>query len=196
MDNLTTRFTTIGLNDSDLDDRIDSVDEIVHHVSSSNRLFRKTIKHLILRDIKHYFANEIIELNDELKVFFPRNGRRLEWIKFSYYLDFKVPALKMTKFSVVLLTIFALSIVTLILWLVFVQTDLLIHSTLSNVPLISVILMASILPLGLIVWLGQTALPAKTVGDLADEIISKNLSELLAEDKKRYKEIILKELTD
>jgi hypothetical protein len=197
MDNLTIQLNSIGLTDSDIDvdEKIESIDKLVLYVSSSNRLFRKTIKHLILRDIKLYFDNDSIGLNDDLKGLFPRKGRKTEWIKFSYYFDLKVPELKLTKFSIILITILAISVVTLILWLVFGQTELLIHSIATKVPLIPIVLMTAILQLGLIGMFGQTDLPAKTIGELADEIISKNLSDLLTDDKKKYKEIIARELT-
>src|SRR5688572_29209838 len=113
MENLTTQLNSIGLTDSDIDvdEKIESIDEIVRYVSSSNRLFRKTIKHLIVRDIKLYFDNNSIGLDDGLKGFFPRRGRKTEWIKFSYYLDLKVPELKLTKFSIFLLIILVISVV-------------------------------------------------------------------------------------
>lgn len=196
MNKFATQFKTIGLTESDVDEKIESVAEIVHCVSSSNRLFRKTIKHLILRDIRLYFENETITPDDELKKFFPGKGIRTEWTRFSYSLDLKVPGLRLTKFAIVLLIIFALSTVTFMLWLIFAQTALFIHALVTKIPLIPMILMIACMLLALIAWLGHTALPAKTIEELTDKIISENLSDLLTDDRKKYKEMILNELTE
>lgn len=196
MNNLTTHLDTLGLTDSDVDEELSSVDDIIQYVSSSNRLFRKTIKHILLKDIQAYFDNETIKPSDDLTKLFPRKSRRTEWIKFSYYLDFKVPSLKLTLISIILMTIIVLGVGLIILWLVFGQTELFIHSALSKMSLIPVILMTAIIPFGLIASVGETVLPAKTVDELLDQIISKNLSDLLTDDKLRYKEMILNELKE
>jgi hypothetical protein len=43
---------------------------------------------------------------------------------------------------------------------------------------------------------GTRALPAKTIDELIDKIITDSLADLLCDDKKKFKEIVTKELLD
>ena len=194
LNNITRKLALVGLNESDIEGEITSIDEIVNIVSSSHRLFRKSLEYIILRDIRLFFQNEKIELADKLEIYFPRKGRRAKWVEFSYYFDLTVPALKLTTFSIFLIILVVLATIAAILWIIFGETELYVHSVLSNVPLIPVIVMSVLVSLGLIATWGHDALPARTIEELVDKIISRNLSDLLTEDKILFKELVLREL--
>jgi len=195
MVDLINHLNTIGLTENDIDEKVKSVGDLVICVSSSTRLFRKTLKHILFKEIRIYFDNDSIGINDELSKYFPRKGRRFDWIKFSNFFNLKIPRLKLSAFAIALIVIDCLSVCGFVIWIAFGQTDLLIHSLVSKIPLLPLVLSAGLLALGFIAGFGSTRLPAQTFDDLVDEIISKNFADLLCDDRKVFKEIVLKELS-
>jgi hypothetical protein len=72
--------------------------------------------------------------------------------------------------------------------------EVFIHSYISKVLFVPLTFIDGITPSILIAAWGQTVLPVKTLDDLLDKIISRNFSDLLYDEKKKFKEIIGREL--
>jgi hypothetical protein len=194
MNVLKNQLEAIGLTESDVDEGITSIDDLVNHVASSMILFRKTLRCLVFRQIRTYFDSEALSLSDDLRKYFPRRGRMREWTKFREFLDLRVPRLRLTALATTLLVVVCVVFLGFYLWIVFAQTELLIHSLVSKVPLLSIIFPLTVLPVGFIALVGRTRLPARTFDELVDEIISSNFADLLGDDKRMFKEIIRQEL--
>jgi hypothetical protein len=94
MDNLTNHIDAIGLTNDDLDEKFETTDDLINYISSTSRPFRKALRHILLKDIKLYFDNDLIKGTDVLWTYFREKDRKLEWIKFTHFFpDYKIPKL-------------------------------------------------------------------------------------------------------
>lgn len=147
-------------------------------------------------DIRLYFNNPNIELHDSLKDYFPKRGLRFEWIKFSNYfrlIKLNIPELKATRITVAILFIYSIGLIYFLVLVLFSQIDLTVHMALNKVALIPFLFSIGTF-FGFGIYLsGRRRLPAKTIDDLAENIIRKNLTQILTDDKKLLKELLLKQ---
>jgi hypothetical protein len=185
----------LGLKEEDFDENINSLNELVHTVSGSGRLYRKTLKYIILNKIRTYLDNEVIAETDALTTFFPRRERRRSWYDFSDSFDLTIPGLRLTTPAIVILVFYCLTIGYFLIANLLSDTDMLVHVKLSGISLWP-IFVGSLLPIGPIYHLGLVALPGRTIDDLIDGIIQKNMVDLLADDRQGFKYLIIHELSE
>jgi hypothetical protein len=193
--NVLANLEWIGLDVTDVEgETIDSTEELIQCVAGSYRLFQKSCSYIILQDLRLFVEDETVQPKDPLTRWFPLGRRRFAWVKYANYSELIIPRLKLTVYIIAILVMIGMSVLAFCGWLLFAQTDLLIHAFMVKIALISMIFTAAGMLMALIAALGATALPAKTVQELVEKIIKKNLKTLLEDDRKRFKELLRREL--
>ena len=180
-------INSIGLRDDDINGYVESPEELINMVSNSGRLYYKSVKYVLLTKIQNYLNDSTITEADKLNIYFPYKNRKKLWGEFRDQFDLDAPDLRLNKISLLLLI---LVLITGLLML-FASTDELIHLKLSDLNMSTILSGLMVLPLGLILIYGRTALPAKTIDELTDEVMKINMNDLLSEDKKKLKKLLM-----
>ena len=177
-------MTALGLGIEDFDCEIKSKEELIEAISKSSILYYSSLKQIILNEIREYFHDSSIMITDETKKFFPRKGRKSQWIKFSDFLSFKTPGLRLTNLGITLIV----STVILVITVLFYGLEEILHFKLSGLNIGLLLSGILFIPIGLIGFFCIKKLPGNTIMDLIDKIIAINTTDLLTDDKRNFKE--------
>ena len=187
----------LGLQPSDFSDEIVSDEQIIDAICTSYRLFRQVIYVIVLEKLRIYFNNEGLQKSDKLTSLFPLKGRRAKWLRFQVDFDMIVPDLGWNLFLKSVMAVYAVaSIFLLIAGLSHLSVGDWFTVLLTNTPgTLAFLFFIYMTPLGLIAWFGNFHLPGKTIDDLIDGIITKNVPRLLGEDRAGLKLLLHERLT-
>lgn len=186
----------LGLSATDFDGEPPSAGDLVTSIASSGRLYRKTLQHLVLTDLRRYFAHPGLQYADDIRPFFPYAGRRKKWSHFRDSLSFTVPGLRVGRLATGLMVVYLLGYGYTMLSLLFNHADFLVHANLSGLSFSGLLLSGALLPVAGLYLVGKTALPATHVDGLVDLIIRENMRDLLADHGESLKERIRDELKE
>ena len=181
---------SIGLHDDDIHGYVNSPEELIDMVSNSGRLYYKSVKYVLLSKMQNYLNDPTITESHELNGYFPYKNRKKLWSEFRDQFDLNVPDLRLNKIAILLLIL----VLTTGLVVFFVSTDELIHLELSGLNVSMILSGFMVLPLGLILIYGRTALPAKNFDELTDEMMKINMTAWLSDDKKKLKKLLMSNL--
>ena len=181
----------LGLQNKDLDPRLKSKQELIEAISKSSILYYTSLKHIILNEIRDYFQDSSIQFSEEVKSYFPRKNRKSQWIKFSEFLSFKIPGLRLTNLGKTSLVLLAITFVLLFI----TSFEEMLNLKLSGLSLGPILSGIVFLPIGLVWMFSIRKLPGKTISDLIDKIIEINTIELLYNHKENFKARLNRELS-
>lgn len=186
----------LGLKPYHLQDvHIGGIDELIEHVTQSGLLYRTAIQNLTLNKLRDHMANQAIEPDDELAQYFPKKHRKSLWNNFRKNFPLKAPGLKLTRFAQVLCGISVLGFVYLN-YLIFTEGfEIVLALKLAGFGLYPLLVIFFVI-LGIITTYGSNRLPAGTVYDLMDKVVSLNHANLLSYDKAALKTLLKQELTN
>lgn len=188
------RLSKLGLTIDDFDHVPSSNLELIELITTSGRLYRKSLEFIILKDLRLSLSNSQLNYNDILKPYFPYWERRKKWKSFREAMNFKTPNLQATKLTIVVMIAFTLVYSSLILKLMFNNADFFMHASLSGISLNGILFLGLATSLMGIYYIGRTDLPAKDVDGLIDKIIKKNIFDLFDSDKAQLKNLIENQL--
>lgn len=187
-------FRKLGLETSDFEETPKSESDLIESVSTSGRLYRKVVQHLILRDLRNYFNKPQLTYTDDFAQYFKYWGRKKRWSEFKNSMEFKVPKLRTENIAIVLMTAYLVFYGYSTLKLLSKYSDFVVQAALSGLAVDTLIFLGALIPFLVIFSLGQTELPAKNVDGLVDGIVQENMYDLLADNKEGLKRILWKEI--
>ena len=188
------KLSKLGLTIDDLEKQPGSNLELIESITTSGRLYRKSLQFIILKNLRTSLNNSQLNYDDNLRPYFPYWGRRQKWKDFRGTMNFKTPDLRATKLTIGIMIAFTLIYISLIIKLKWDNVDFFIHASLSGIPLDGVFFFGLVIPLIGIHYIGKTDLPAKDIDGLVDKIIRKNIFDLFDSDKTKLKNVIENEL--
>jgi len=190
------QITLLGLKSYHLQDvEVNSTDDLIKHITESGILYRTFIQHLTLINLRKHLTESNIQPEDRLVDYFPKKYRKNSWNSFRENFPLKAPGLKLTRFAQVLL---ALSIIGFIYlnYLIFTEgLEIILAIKLAGLSLYPVFVLLFV-TLGVIMTFGANRLPAKTVNDLMDQVVSLNHINLLSHNKVALKTLLTQELDE
>lgn len=188
-------LTKIGLTKSDFDEELNSESDLIYSVTSSGRLYRKAIQHIILKELRIYLDNPYLNYSDDISKYFKYKGRKKSWSKFRACMEFKTPELRLENFAIFLMVTYLFVYGYYGLKFLLNNTDFFAHVSLSGLSLSGMFFLGALAPLIIIFHLGKTELPAKDVDGLVDKIIQENMHDLLTDNKENLRQIIRNEIS-
>jgi hypothetical protein len=180
-------FRKLGLETTDFEEKPKSESDLIESVTTSGRLYRKAVQHLILKDLRIYFDKPQLTYTDDFAQHFKYWGRKRRWAEFKDSMEFKVPKLRTENIAIVLMATYLVFYGYSTLKLLSKYSDFFVHVA-------GLIFLGALIPFLAIFSLGQTELPAKNVDGLVDKIIQENMYDLLADNKEGLKRILRKEI--
>jgi hypothetical protein len=184
----------IGLTKSDFQEELESENDLISSVTTSGRLYRKAIQHIILRQLRIYLDNPQLNYSDDISKYFKYRGRKKSWSNFRDWMEFKTPELLVENFAIFLMVTYLLGYGYYAFKLLLNNSNFLIHVSLSGLSLSGLVFLGALAPLVIIFHLGKTELPAKNVEGLVDKIIQENMHDLLTDNSENLKQIIRNEI--
>jgi hypothetical protein len=188
-------LTRLGLKNNDFDEVINSKDELIIAISVSGRLFRKVLRHLIIRDLRKYFGEVQLDDSDRIEPYFTIWDRKTSWKKFRDSMQFSVPKLRTTTVAKISMIGYLIFYGYMLWYLLSKYADIILHLSLSGIALDGLIFLGALIPTLGIFSLGQRRLPAKNIEELVDKIIQENLFDFLTSDKEKLRTVLDKELS-
>jgi len=185
----------IGLTKSDFDLELESESFLISSVTTSGRLYRKAIQHIVLKELRIYLDNPELNYSDDISKYFKYRGRKKSWSNFRDCMEFKTPELRVENFAIFLMATYLLGYGYYVLKSLLSNSDFFVHVSLSGLSLSGLFFLGALVPLVIIFHLGKTELPAKSVEGLVDKIIQENMHDLLTDDKEKLKRIIRNEIS-
>ena len=187
-------FRKLGLETIDFEEELKSESDLIESVTTSGRLYRKAVQHLVLKDLRIYFDKPQLTYTDDFAQHFKYWGRKKRWAEFKDSMDFKVPKLRTENIATVLMATYLVFYGYSTLKLLSNYSDFFVHVALSGLAVDGLIFLGALIPFLAIFSLGQTELPAKNVDGLVDKIIQENMYDLLTDNKESLKRILRKEI--
>ena len=188
-------LTKIGLTKSDFDEALKSESDLISSVTTSGRLYRKAIQHIILKKLRIYLDNPHLNYSDDISKHFKYRGRKKSWSTFRHWMEFKTPELRVETFAIFLMVTYLIGYTYYVLKFLLNNADFFVHVSLSGLSLSGLFFLGALAPLVIIFHLGKTELPAKDVEGLVDKIIQENMHDLLTDDRENLKRIIRDEIS-
>lgn len=188
-------LTKIGLTKSDFDEELNSESDLISSVTTSGRLYRKAIQHIILKELRIYLDNPYLNYSDDISKYFKYKGRKKSWSKFRDWMEFKTPELRVANFAIFFMVTYLFVYGYYGLKFLLNNTDFFLHLSLSGLSLSGIFFLGALTPLIVIFHLGKTELPAESVDELVDKIIQENMHDILTDNKENLRQIIRNEIS-
>jgi hypothetical protein len=170
------------------------IEKQIEEVSSSAIEFRKSIDVIIFKRLSAVLQTKSkqISRDSKLKSLFDKNVNPADWYELEE-IGMRIPELRRNKAFGYLAAVYVLTVI--FTWTTFLAKNFESIIVLWGLPLVGPLFIISFSPILLLLLLFKRKnIPVSTVGNLVDRIISENWSDLLADDKKLFKEILREEL--
>lgn len=171
----------------------DEINTLIEKLSSSGIEFRKTTSEIIFKRLSRQFAKEGQQITREslLTNILPVGFNETHWDALEQ-IGFKIPGLRRSKvFYYLKTTYLVIAFCTLVILTI---TNFKLVFVVWGLPIFGMITMVIFSPVLVFMLLFKRRhLPCDTVGELIDQIISVNWTDLISNDKQMFKDLVRQE---
>lgn len=172
------------------------IDKQIEEVASSAIEFRTTLDRIIFKKLRTFFQlkNKEISRESKLTSLFDKTVDRNQWYEMEV-IGMRIPGLRRNRAHGYLTAIYLLT--AILTWTIFLIKNAEVIIAPWGLPIVGILITVSFSP---VVLLGlackKSIIPVTTIEHLVDAIIKENWGNLLADDKRLFKEILKKELSE
>jgi hypothetical protein len=169
----------------------EEIDLLMEKLSSSAIEFRNASGDIIFKRLRRLFQQKQVTRDSKLKDIFPNSFGEMDWYELEK-IGLRIPGLRRAKtFDYLSVTYLIVAFATLLIFSI-VNLDLVF--IVWGLPILGFIVTLTASPILLFMLVFKKRhFPCGTVDELVDQIISVNWTDLIADDKKLFKEIVRQE---